>query len=110
MINEEVLNKLYAVIKDRKKNPMEGSYTNYLFDKGIDKILKKVGEESTEVIIAAKNENKDEFVGEVCDVMYHLMVLLVEKNVDLEDISEELNKRSKKIGNKKEERKPVEKI
>lgn len=110
MINEEVLNELYAVIKDRKENPMEGSYTNYLFDKGIDKILKKVGEESTEVIIAAKNENKDEFVGEVCDVMYHLMVLLVEKNVDLEDISEELNKRSKKIGNKKEERKPVEKI
>lgn len=110
MINEEVLNELYAVIKDRKENPMEGSYTNYLFDKGIDKILKKVGEESTEVIIAAKNENKDEFVGEVCDVMYHLMVLLVEKNVELEDISEELNKRSKKIGNKKEERKPVEKI
>lgn len=110
MINEQVLNELYAVIKDRKENPMEGSYTNYLFDKGIDKILKKVGEESTEVIIAAKNENKDEFVGEVCDVMYHLMVLLVEKNVDLEDISEELNKRSKKIGNKKQERKPVEKI
>lgn len=110
MINEEVLSELYAVIKDRKENPMEGSYTNYLFDKGIDKILKKVGEESTEVIIAAKNENKDEFVGEVCDVMYHLMVLLVEKNIKLEDISEELNERSKKIGNKKAERKPVEKI
>lgn len=110
MINEEVLSELYSVIKDRKENPMEGSYTNYLFDKGIDKILKKVGEESTEVIIAAKNESKDEFVGEVCDVMYHLMVLLVEKNIALEDISEELNKRSKKIGNKKAERKPVEKI
>lgn len=110
MIDKEVLNELYAVIKDRKENPMEGSYTNYLFDKGIDKILKKVGEESAEVIIAAKNENKDEFVGEVCDVIYHLMVLLVEKNIRLEDISEELNKRSKKIGNKKAERKPVEKI
>lgn len=110
MIDKEVLNELYAVIKDRKENPMEGSYTNYLFDKGIDKILKKVGEETTEVVIAAKNENKDEFVGEVCDVIYHLMVLLVEKNIKLEDISEELNKRSKKIGNKKAERKPVEKI
>lgn len=110
MIDKEVLNELYDVIKDRKENPMEGSYTNYLFDKGMDKILKKVGEESTEVIIAAKNENKDEFVGEVCDVIYHLMVLIVEKNIKLEDISEELNKRSKKIGNKKEERKPVEKI
>jgi len=110
MIDKEVLNELYAVIKDRKENPMEESYTNYLFDKGIDKILKKVGEESAEVIIAAKNENKDEFVGEVCDVIYHLMVLLVEKNIRLEDISEELNKRSKKIGNKKAERKPVEKI
>ncbi|KOF56901.1 MULTISPECIES: phosphoribosyl-ATP diphosphatase [Clostridium] len=110
MIDKKVLNELYAVIKDRKENPMEGSYTNYLFNKGIDKILKKVGEESTEVIIAAKNENKDEFVGEVCDVIYHLMVLLVEKNIKLEDISEELNKRSKKIGNKKAERKPVEKI
>lgn len=110
MIDKEVLNELYDVIKDRKENPMEGSYTNYLFDKGIDKILKKVGEESTEVIIAAKNENKNEFVGEICDVIYHLMVLIVEKNIELEDISEELNKRSKKIGNKKAERKPVEKI
>lgn len=110
MSETEIINELYSVIKARKENPMEGSYTNYLFEKGIDKILKKVGEETSEVIIASKNDDKVEIVNEVCDVIYHIMVLLAEKNIELNDISEELAKRSSKIGNKKAERKPIEKI
>lgn len=74
---------------------MEGSYTNYLFDKGIDKILKKVGEESAEVIIAAKNPNREELIYESSDLIYHLLVLLREKEVLLEDIFQELGKRFK---------------
>lgn len=93
---------------DRKENPMEGSYTNYLFEKGLDKILKKVGEESTEVIIAAKNKSNSELVNEACDLMYHLLVLMAEQGVNLEDVTEELNARGLKIGNKKQERKEVE--
>lgn len=92
----EILNKLYERIKGRKINPVEGSYTNYLFEKGIDKILKKVGEEATEVVIASKNDSKDEIVYEVSDLIYHLMVLLVEKNVTLNDIYNELERRYKK--------------
>jgi len=92
----EILNKLYERIKGRKINPVEGSYTNYLFEKGINKILKKVGEEATEVVIAAKNDSKDEIVYEVSDLIYHLMVLLVEKNITLNDIYNELEKRYKK--------------
>ena len=90
-----IIEKLYDVIKDRKINPKEGSYTNYLFDKGIDKMLKKVGEENAEVIIAAKNPNKDELVYETSDLIYHLLVLLNEKNIPLEEIYRELNKRHK---------------
>jgi len=78
---------------DRKKNPKEGSYTNYLFDKGIDKILKKCGEEATEITIAAKNPNAEELKYEIADYLYHLTVLMVECNVDWEDIVEELSKR-----------------
>jgi len=89
----EILNELYQVITDRKKNPKEGSYTCYLFDKGLDKILKKVGEEASETIIAAKNDSKEEIVYEVSDLLYHLMVLLVEKDITLEQIAEELNDR-----------------
>ncbi|MDK2794123.1 MAG: phosphoribosyl-AMP cyclohydrolase / phosphoribosyl-ATP pyrophosphohydrolase [Caldanaerobacter sp.] len=92
----EILNKLYERIKGRKINPVEGSYTNYLFEKGIDKILKKVGEEATEVVIASKNDSKDEIVYEVSDLIYHLMVLLVEKNITLNDIYNELERRYKK--------------
>jgi phosphoribosyl-ATP pyrophosphohydrolase/phosphoribosyl-AMP cyclohydrolase len=92
----EILNKLYERIKGRKINPVEGSYTNYLFEKGINKILKKVGEEATEVVIAAKNDSKDEIVYEVSDLIYHLIVLLVEKNITLNDIYNELEKRYKK--------------
>lgn len=76
-----------------KKNPRDGSYTNYLFDKGIDKILKKVGEEATELIIAAKNPNPDEIKGEISDFLYHAMVLMVERGVKWEDIIKELAER-----------------
>ena len=86
----KVFNDVYDVILDRKKNPKEGSYTNYLFDKGIDKILKKCGEEATEIVIAAKNPEKEEIKYEVADFLYHLMVLMVECNVDWSDIVREL--------------------
>lgn len=85
---------LYKVIMDRKTNPIEGSYTNYLFNEGIDKILKKIGEESAEVIIGAKN-TKEELVYESSDLIYHLLVLLVNEGVSLADIYEELSKRMK---------------
>ena len=77
---------MYAVIEDRKANPKEGSYTNYLFDKGIDKILKKVGEEAAEIIIAAKNPNPEEVKYEMADFLYHAMVLMVEKGLTWDDI------------------------
>ncbi len=86
---EDVLN----VILDRKENPKEGSYTNYLFDKGIDKILKKVGEEATEIIIAAKNPNPEEIKYEISDFLYHVMVLMAERGVTWEDITTELARR-----------------
>ncbi len=89
MVFESVLN----VIKDRKVHPKEGSYTNYLFDKGIDKILKKLGEEATEIVIAAKNPNANEIKYEISDFLYHMMVLMVEKGVTWEEITEELAKR-----------------
>jgi phosphoribosyl-AMP cyclohydrolase / phosphoribosyl-ATP pyrophosphohydrolase len=88
-----VLKEVYNVIVDRTVNPKEGSYTNYLLTKGIDKILKKVGEETAEVIIAAKNNSRDEIRYEVSDLMYHLMVMMVDRGVTLEDIYEELGKR-----------------
>ena len=84
---------MFEVIKDRKVNPREGSYTNYLFDKGIDKILKKCGEEATEIVIAAKNPNDNEIVYEISDFLYHVMVLMVEKGVSWEDITDELSRR-----------------
>ena len=89
LVFESVLN----VIKDRKVNPKEGSYTNYLFDKGIDKILKKLGEEATEIVIAAKNPNANEIKYEIADFLYHMMVLMVERGVTWEEITEELDKR-----------------
>ncbi|MFO7637601.1 MAG: phosphoribosyl-ATP diphosphatase [Clostridia bacterium] len=93
MNEPNILDELYQVISDRKKNPKEGSYTCYLFEKGTDKILKKIGEETAETIIAAKNDSKEEMVYEVADLAYHLMVLLVEKNITLDDIFKELEKR-----------------
>lgn len=89
----KVLKDVYDIIVDRVKNPKEGSYTNYLFDKGIDKMLKKVGEESSEVIIAAKNKDQDEITYEVSDLIYHLLVVLVESKVTPDDIFTELEKR-----------------
>ena len=88
-----VFQDVYDVILDRKKNPKEGSYTNYLFDKGIDKILKKVGEECTEIVIAAKNPDKEEIKYEISDFLYHVMVLMAEKGVTWEDITKELARR-----------------
>ena len=88
-----VLNDVYEVICDRKIHPKEGSYTNYLFDKGVDKILKKVGEEATEIVIAAKNPNPNEIKYEISDFLYHVMVLMVEKGVTWEEIMTELANR-----------------
>lgn len=93
VINSRVLEEVYQVVLDRKNNPKEGSYTNYLFDKGIDKILKKVGEETAEVIIGAKNEGPDEIIYEISDLLYHLTVLIVEKDTNWEFIFKELAKR-----------------
>lgn len=89
----KVFEDVFNVILDRKENPKEGSYTNYLFDKGIDKILKKVGEEATEIVIAAKNPNKEEIKYEISDFLYHVMVLMAEKGVSWEDITTELSRR-----------------
>lgn len=89
----KVFEEVYSVILDRKNQPKEGSYTNYLFDKGIDKILKKVGEEATEIVIAAKNPDAEEIKYEVSDFLYHLMVLMVERGVTWEDITKELARR-----------------
>ena len=89
----KVFEDVYAVIMDRKKNPKEGSYTNYLFDKGLDKILKKVGEEATEIVIAAKNPDPEETKYEISDFLYHMMVLMAEKGVTWEDITSELAQR-----------------
>ncbi len=89
----KVFESVFNVIKDRKIHPKEGSYTNYLFDKGIDKILKKLGEEATEIVIAAKNPNPNEIKYEISDFLYHMMVLMAEKNVTWEEITTELANR-----------------
>ena len=89
----KVFEDVYAIIMDRKEHPKEGSYTNYLFDKGLDKILKKVGEEATEIVIAAKNPDSEETKYEISDFLYHLMVLMAEKGVTWEDITSELAQR-----------------
>lgn len=91
--NKDMMSLVYDVIIDRRENPKEGSYTNYLFDKGIDKMLKKVGEESAEIIIAAKNPDNNELVYEIGDMMYHVSVLMAERGILWEDIYKELDKR-----------------
>ncbi len=98
----EVLESLYEVVRDRQIHPMEGSYTCYLFDQGLDKILKKVGEECAETIIAAKNGSAEEIIAETSDLIYHLMVMMVESGVSLEDVLAELDRKSQKIGNLKQ--------
>ena len=90
-----IVYKLAEVIRERRVSPREGSYTNYLLDKGIDKILKKIGEETSEIIIASKNTDKNEIIYEVCDLIYHVMVLLEIKDIDIIDIKKELNRRYK---------------
>lgn len=89
----KVLEDVYEIILDRKANPKEGSYTNYLFEKGIDKILKKLGEEATEIVIAAKNPDTEEIKYEISDFLYHMMVLMAEKGVGWEEITQELSQR-----------------
>ncbi len=91
--NEFSLEGLYELLEGRKKDRPEGSYTTYLFDKGLDKILKKVGEECTEVIIGAKNDDKKETVYEIADLAYHVMVLMVEMGISVEDVHRELASR-----------------
>lgn len=93
---QTVLLKDYQTITDRRDHPKKGSYTNYLFDKGIDKMLKKLGEEATEIIIAAKNPNPNEIVYEISDYLYHLMVVMAEKGITWEDVNKELARRQKK--------------
>ncbi|HDK7166669.1 TPA: phosphoribosyl-ATP diphosphatase [Clostridium botulinum] len=110
MNKDNVLNNLFNIIEARKDKLIEGSYTGYLFEKGLDKILKKVGEESSEVIIAAKNEDKEELIKEICDLTYHIMVLMAEKQIKLDGIEKELEKRREKICNKKNERKTIERL
>lgn len=92
----QILEQLYERILDRQKTMPEGAYTTYLFTKGVDKILKKVGEETSEVIIAAKNRDPKELVAETADLVYHMMVLLAEQGVTLGDVAEELNNRYQK--------------
>ena len=98
----DTLQALYQVVLDRKTNPQEGSYTCYLFEQGIDKICKKVGEESAETIIAAKNGVREDTVGEISDLIYHLMVLMAQQGIPLEEVLSELDRRSAKIGNLKQ--------
>lgn len=100
----------YKLICERKKGGEEGSYTAYLFNKGLEKILKKVGEEATEVVISSLGNNKEDQIGEICDLTYHMLVLMAELDISLEDVNNELKRRSEKTNNYKGERKPIEKI
>ena len=92
----------YDTILARREAKEEGSYTCYLFEQGIDKILKKVGEESAEMIIAAKNGDNEETVGEICDLIYHTLVMMVEQGIAIEDVEAVLRKRAEKAGNLKQ--------
>ncbi|MDE7363088.1 MAG: phosphoribosyl-ATP diphosphatase [Oscillospiraceae bacterium] len=98
----EAFKEMYDVIVDRRSNPQEGSYTCYLFDKGLDKILKKCGEECTEMVIAAKNHDNEELANEINDVLYHMAVLMAECGLTVEEVEEIMRERSKKIGNLKQ--------
>ena len=98
----DVIEGLYQVILDRRANPQEGSYTCYLFEKGLDKILKKCGEECSEVIIAAKNGRNGETSQELCDLLYHLLVLMAEQGISPADLRDILEVRRQKIGNLKQ--------
>lgn len=94
-IGAEMFGKLQRIVENRKRNPEEGSYTSFLFAKGIDKIAKKTGEEAVELVIASKNDDKGEVIAEAADFLYHMMVLLAEKGVKLSEVCAELSKRNK---------------
>ncbi len=100
-MNDNVLKGLYEVVIGRKETKEEGSYTCYLFEQGLDKILKKCGEECSEMIIAAKNNDNDELKNEMCDLLYHMMVLMAQQNLPIDDVFEVLEERRQKIGNLK---------
>ena len=100
-MDDKVLQALYDTVLTRKSEKKEGSYTCYLFEKGLDKILKKVGEECSETIIAAKNGDNSETVYEIADLIYHLTVMMVEQGISLDEVLAELDKRSEKTGNLK---------
>ena len=100
-MDDKILQALYETVVNRKNNPEEGSYTCYLLDKGLDKILKKVGEECSETIIAAKNKDNNETVYEIADLIYHLTVMMVNQGITVEDVLTELDKRTEKTGNLK---------
>ncbi|MGI6260719.1 MAG: phosphoribosyl-ATP diphosphatase [Acutalibacteraceae bacterium] len=99
---ENSLELLYQTVTERRANPQEGSYTCYLFEKGTDKILKKCGEECSEVIIAAKNGKNEETVYEIADLLYHLTVLMADQGITPDEVNAELLKRSQKTGNLKQ--------
>lgn len=98
----QAFKEMYDVVINRRDNPQEGSYTCYLFEKGLDKILKKCGEECTEMVIAAKNADKDELSNEINDLLYHMVVLMVECGVSVEDVEKIMVERAAKIGNLKQ--------
>ena len=89
----EILEDMYDSVVERKEHPREGSYTNYLFDKGLDKILQNIGEEATEIVIAAKNTEPEEITYEICDFIHDLIIMMVETGITWEDVVEELNQR-----------------
>ena len=99
---DNTLEKLYQVVLDRRDHPQKDSYTCYLFGQGLDKILKKVGEECAETIIAAKNGAAADTVGEISDLIYHLLVMMAERGIPLSDVLAELDRRALKIGNLKQ--------
>ena len=99
--NINIFHELYDLIEDRKVHKVEKSYTNYLLEQGVDKICKKVGEEASETIIAAKNDNKEELIGEISDLFYHVFVLMSNQRVRVEDIENKLKERHQVTGNKK---------
>lgn len=101
------IEKEYKTVLDRKNNPEEGSYTTYLYEKGLEKILKKVGEETTEVVVAALSQSKEELVGEINDLLFHVLVLMAEKGITLEDIDNEMIRRREKQHNLKAERREI---
>ena len=89
----DIMRELYSVIKDRQEHPVEGSYTNYLFEKGTDKISKKLGEEAVEVVIAASQRDKTEIIAEIADLEYHLLVLMADQGITIDDVETELRSR-----------------